>query len=587
MPPPVRRPIRVLPESIVLKIAAGEVIERPASIVKELVENSIDAGAQRIEIRIGDGGRKLISVTDDGIGMAPDEARLALKRHATSKLETAEDLDRIQTLGFRGEALASIAAVSHLDLLTRTETEPAGTRIHCEGGEIRSAEPIGTPPGTTVAVSNLFYNVPARKKFLRSVATELGHIDDIVRRIALSHLDHTLLLESNGEILLNLPAAEDLFQRIRQLYGTDVSRQLYDFEGSDGSSRAYGWISGSRLMFSRPTEVALYVNHRPVRDRLLQAAVMEGFRTAVMERRYPLAVVMLEIPADRVDVNVHPTKAEVRFVDPQACYRLISTAIAQALRKRTLPSHSDLPLAALDRQTPPSPGFERSSMPGSIGTPAELPWVSMAKTPPASYAGEIKETQGYFERFDYLGSLDHTYLVCRAVDSLFVIDQHAAHERILFENLQTGANVGRIDVQNLLMPITLEISQERAAALDQLLPFLVKIGFAIEPFGERTFVVKSVPAVLGQHDPRPLLFDLMDDRSAFEGEAAWQDRVDDVFSRIACHSAVRAHDPLTADEIRSLLHQMDQIGVSTHCPHGRPTFLKFGLNDLERLFGRK
>ncbi len=330
-----RRPIRVLSEAVVQKIAAGEVIERPASILKELVENSLDAGAHRIEIHVADGGRKLISVADDGTGIPAEEAPLALQPHATSKIVSDGDLTRISSFGFRGEALASIAAVSHVDLRTRTASDSAGVRIRIEGGETKVNEPSGMPPGTTVSVANLFFNTPARRKFLRSRATELGHVESTARRMALARMDCEFLLESEGENLLHLPPATSPRERVAQLYGRETMENLIEFEGSNGPYRAHGFISNHRITFSRPQELWLFVNGRAVKDRMLQSAVLEGFRTALMERRYPLAILFLTLPPELVDVNVHPTKAEVRFSDSQPVYRVVSEAIAHALRAQS------------------------------------------------------------------------------------------------------------------------------------------------------------------------------------------------------------------------------------------------------------
>ncbi len=566
-----RRPIRTLAPPVILKIAAGEVIERPASVVKELIENSIDAGGRRISIRIADGGKELISVADDGIGMSAQDARLALEPHTTSKIETIEDLHSLQTLGFRGEALASISSVSHLDLITRTEDETIGTRIRMEGGELRSAEPFGTMVGTTLSISHLFFNTPARLKFLRSKITESGHIETVVRKIALIETGRSFHFENEGEIKVEAPAAKDLLERVTQLYGREIASKLIEIEGSEGPLSIRGFVSVPELTFGKADELWFFVNGRPFRDRMVQAAVYEGYRTARMDHRYPLAILRVSLPPAEVDVNVHPTKAEVRFAEPQRIFRLISEAVSRPLRQpyAVSPSAPLPPLAAGEM-----------GLSYSIARPVESAVIS-----PFVFA---KKSSGRFGSLDYLGSLDQTYLVCREENALVLIDQHAAHERVQFENLrETSASKGKPSSQALLLPLTLELTAERAGNLETLLPYLSRLGFEIESFGPKSFIVKAIPEVLQNVDPRPLLMDLSFEELGPQGEAAWNRKLDDILSRIACHSAVRAHDSLSNEKVRSLLERMDNVDLASNCPHGRPTHLTFGLDQLERLFCRK
>ncbi len=581
-----RRPIHLLPESTVLKIAAGEIVERPCSIVKELIENSIDAGATCIEVRISGGGTRSIVVTDDGCGIPANEVQMALKRHATSKLEKETDLCNIMTLGFRGEALASISAVSQLDLLTRPLDSSSGMRVKAEGGEIRNCEPYGMPSGTTVSVSNLFYNVPARKKFLKSKATEMGHIERILRKIALSEIHRTFLLENEGEIILHVPSASHLLDRIKQLYSRETYAHLIPFSTIDGVAKVTGFISNSHLNFAKPSEIWLFVNGRPIQDRMLQSAVLEGYRTALMERRYPFAVVRLEVPISSVDVNVHPAKAEVRFQNGQPIFMLVSNAIAGALRgeNRVLPALK-APVAAKEYGDP-SISKEDSFSP-DISEPipflareAPIPYTS---TPPLSF----EERKIEFSALEYLGTLDNTYLFCRSPGAMYVIDQHAAHERVQFEKLRKREDALSPTSQKLLVPLTMEVSQQREVILNSILPWLTHSGFQLESFGRRTFVIRAVPTILGNQDPRIMLMDLADNFLADEKGIAFRDRLDQIQSRIACHSAVRAHDPLSPEKVRALLEQMDQVDLATNCPHGRPTYLRFTISDFERLFGRK
>ncbi|MFH1018932.1 MAG: DNA mismatch repair endonuclease MutL [Pseudomonadota bacterium] len=573
-----RTPIRVLPEWVVQKIAAGEVIERPASIVKELVENSLDAGAHRIEIHVEDGGRKSIRVTDDGCGIPAHEAALALASHATSKIASDKDLAKISSFGFRGEALSSIAVVSHVDLTTRTAESPSGIRIRVEGGKLKLNEPFGAPPGTTVSVAHLFFNTPARRKFLRSPATELGHIETMIRRMALSRLDCEFLLMSDQETLLHLSKTDSPRGRVTQLYGSETMGNLIEFEGKLGPHRAHGFVSNHRITFSKPQQLWLFVNGRTVADRVLRSAVLEGFRTALMEGRYPLAILFLTLPPELVDVNVHPTKAEVRFSDSQPIFRVISEAVARGIRSHAAAGWGDsVPEPA------PTDGSHREPSPLALDLGTLT--ASSLRAAPVPYGAP--EPEGKFSALEFLGTLDQTYLFLKGHSALFVIDQHAAHERVKFEELKHSLESGSPKVQHLLVPLTFEVTSQQEAILNGLEPFLRSLGFSIEPFGPKTFVIKSVPDSLGAHDPRPLLIEMFGSFSEEEARSALQDRRDEILSRVACHSAVRAHDRLSAVEIRDLLARMDGVDLSGQCPHGRPAYLRFSLSDLERLFHRK
>ncbi len=571
----VKRKIQRLSESVIQKIAAGEVVERPASIVKELLENSLDAGARRIEIRLADGGKKAIHIVDDGQGMSPEEALLALERHATSKISQAEDLDSIETFGFRGEALASIGAISHLELMTRPEGESEGTKIRVMGGEKKGPMPHGHPVGTSIHVSNLFYNVPTRKKFLKGKTTELGHIDTMIRRMALTHFDRSFLVEHEGTVSLQTSACDSLKERLLQLYGEDVCKNLVPVEAQEGPLRVSGFISNAHLNYSRAKELWLSVNGRHVRDRVLQAAVMEGYRTALMERRYPFAVIQVHVPPDTVDVNIHPTKMEVRFSDSQSVFRLIVHAISNALTSKEVLTPSSWK---------PSFSHAASQAPTTSGSFGFSNVV--ARMPAEPYRADPTPQEGFFSALEWLGVLDHTYQLCRTADELIVIDQHAAHERVLFEKLKKAYQTQKPECQTLLLPITFETTPERERQLLDLAPLLQKLGFLIESFGPRTLVVKEVPAILAKTNPESLLIDLADAAETENKEAPFVDRLDDLFSRMACHRSIRAHDAITASEFRALAQALDESDHPSQCPHGRPTFLRLSIEDLERLFKR-
>lgn len=579
-----RQPIQLLQESAILKIAAGEVIERPASIVKELVENSLDAQARQIDIQIVDGGLTSIVVRDDGCGIPADETSLALQRHATSKLANESELTEVSTLGFRGEALASVAAVSHLELVTRTADASNGIRIQTEAGQITRQEPIGVPVGTTVSVSNLFFNAPARKKFLRSKVTEKGHIEKAIRRLALLHTECSFLFETDGKTILNLPKTKTLLERAEQLYPKEISSTLLQFSGSDSSIRVSGLISSSQISFARPSEIWVFVNTRPIQDRMLNSAVLEGFRTALMEHRYPLAAVVLELKSTDVDINVHPTKMQVRFSDPQRIFHLVSKSIANTVKK-------DMgKLSSTNAPYPPEDTSSTLSLPYSMESHPFEDKMEAVRTSQALYGESAiqKETsgQGFFSTLQFLDHLDNTYLICKNTDSLVLIDQHAAHERVRFEWLKKAWEHKNPESQRLLIPITLEPSMQRFEAIKSLQSFLTDVGFELEPFGEKTYILRAVPVIFEKRDPRLLLMDLADEVSQKQGSIAWQDQVDHILSQMACHSAVRAHDLLSTEEVRTLLKQMDEVDLSQHCPHGRPTFLTFDISKLERFFKR-
>ena len=574
----VRRTIKQLPEALIHKIAAGEVIERPASIAKELIENAVDAGASRIEIRVTDGGRKSISITDDGHGMSEDEVLLALRRHTTSKISTFDDLESVSTFGFRGEALSSIAAISHMDILTKCEDGTAGSRIRTEGGVIRSKEPYGTPIGTTIVISNLFYNTPARKKFLKGKSTEFGYLERTVRQISLSETGVTFLLEHEGQVSLNLPATKNLKERIGQLYKMETTSRLLPFSAEDGLIRIQGHCSNTHLSFSRAQGIWMYVNDRFVRDRTLQAAIMEGYRTAMMERKYPLVVLKVELPGDLVDVNVHPAKSEVRFTDSQRIFQLVSRGIKDAIGA---PSKTSF------QKPSPYPLSQQVTLSG-VGTLVETYASKTVPTPVVTLDSKPETLQkGPYASLEVLGSIDNTYIACREDKAIVILDQHAAHERVLFEKLRSSYLNKEPKKQKLLLPLTLEVSAERENAIAKLLPLLSRVGFEIESFGPKTFIIKSVPSLLGSQDCRPIIIDLADEVIQEQGANAFEEKLDDIFSSLACHSAVRAHDRLSTVEIQTLLKDMDGIDLATNCPHGRPTFIRFSVDQLEKLFKRK
>lgn len=612
--------IRVLPEKIVNKIAAGEVVERPASVVKELVENSLDAGAKNIRIEAEAGGRKLIRVSDDGSGMSPDDALLAIERHATSKIEKDEDLFSIRTLGFRGEALPSISAVSHFELLTRLKDADAGVRVRVDGGTLQAVEPAGCAPGTTVTVRNLFFNVPARLKFLRSHSTELGHISDVVARIALGNPSvHFQFFHENRE-MLEAPASQDIASRISVALGASVFESMREMkEYFEGERKIYGYVSLPELHRSSPSFLYIYVNGRFVRDRFINHAIMEAYRSFLPKGRFPVAVIFIELSPSEVDVNVHPTKAEVRFREPGWIHEAIKKSVLKAFERKSV--FSEIPKQMGTTSTQVGGGKKesdsarteeiRSALKRSVEkwnsttTPLKpfqqdkkemRPERGVEKAhcepPPLPSPSRLRAVsrppQGdYFQSMEILGQLRNTYLVCQSNEGLTLIDQHAAHERIAFERLKKDWRNRSIQKQALLFPETLELSIKEAKEMERVLEMMNSLGFEIEPFGEKAFITRALPAVLAKADPRAIVLDLLDALSDIGSAYTLEDRLDEVFARISCHAVIRAGKSLSDEEMGALLRSLDEADYPLTCPHGRPICVHITYEELEKMFGRR
>jgi DNA mismatch repair protein MutL len=574
--------IHLLPSALIDQIAAGEVVERPASVVKELVENALDAGAARIRVEVRDGGRDFIAVTDDGCGMSPADARLALQRHATSKIAELEDLQRIRSYGFRGEALPAIASVSQLRLRTRARGAPEGFELRIEAGRVRQQGAVGAPEGTRVEVADLFSAVPARRKFLKTATTEWGHIADALVRCALAlpgvHFD----VQREGRPALAWPAVEEPLDRIAAVLGEEDAAALVRVEHRAGPARITGFAA--RPDRHRPTlgGVYFYVNRRPVRDRTLQHALVEVYRDWLPRGRFPAAVLFVELPPEAVDVNVHPAKWEVRFADPPALHRLLRHAVAAAIEtRRWLSPSGSAPAAELP---PPAAGAAR---PGGD-------WLFSAPASPGS-AGLVREvaeggTPLRFGDLRLLGALLATYLVVESKQGLLLVDQHAAHERVLFERLRDGWRRREIEGQLLLVPLTLSAAPGQVARLAERADAVRAFGFDLEPFGDDTVVARAVPALLAGRDPAALVRGLLD--SWLEVEAQSQgapsaEAADRIFASLACHAARRKGEVLAGAEQRALLDALDAIPWAPTCPHGRPVAVPFDLSEIERRFARR
>ncbi len=610
-------PVQILPEILSNKIAAGEVVERPASVVKELVENAIDAAADRIRIDIEQGGRTLIQVSDNGAGMAHDDALLAIERYATSKIAAESDLFDIRTLGFRGEALPSIAAVSRFTLTTRTHCSDAATEIVVDGGRIKSVNPTGAPAGTMVSVRQLFFNTPARRKFLKTVTTEMGHVADTIACIALAHPGIAFRLTHNGKTVKDWPRAADPMDRITHVLGDDLHRLLYGIAAENEAAAVSGWISDPSVTRSNTGKIYVFVNGRYIRDRGVQYAIVDGYRGRLMKDRFPLAVLFIELPAGEVDINVHPTKHEVRFFQQKQVYSAIRAAVAGAWQTApTAPAdperHRENALPAFDRPPavsnrphqgrtnsgPPSSNINESQAAFERPAPTDDKNDDAASPPPRGRPAPqtdpppAPEQPALFEGTDFftaevIGQFRNTYILCARGEELLLVDQHAAHERILYERFaHSRQSENAISVQQLLMPETIEVQYREAAAIEQMTEDLNRLGLEIEHFGGNTFVVKAVPEVLADREIKPLITDIAETAVSVGYTPGLSEAIDQCRILMACHGAIRANQGLTTAEMKALMAQLDQCENPHQCPHGRPTVIRWPVKDLEKRFKR-
>ncbi len=586
--------IRQLASSVITKIAAGEVIERPASVVKELLENSIDAGSQRIDIDVEQGGAELIRVVDNGCGILPEDLALAFANHATSKLTTADDLFAVHSLGFRGEALASIAGVSQVTLQSRTAERPEGAAIACHDGVLSEVKPWQGGVGTRIEVRQLFCNTPVRRKFLRTPATEIGHICEICTRIALAQPNLQLALRHNDKNVHEIPAGAQLQERIRLFFGDEVSDKLYAIDAEQGPARLYGYIADPACERGNARTQYLFVNGRWIRDRSLGHALQEGYRGLLMTGRYAVAFLFLELPPDHVDVNVHPTKAEVRFRDPQALYSLVHATVRDRLRAENLtarirpPSMFSAPLS--DGGVPlfqPRP----SEISGSLFPPQDAARALALDDPDRSSASAKPQAANDAQPptpqpTSKTLQLHNAYLVLETADGMLIVDQHALHERILFEQFKERLQAGTLETQRLLIPEQVELTAEQAARTLECRGELAELGLGVEDFGGNTVLVTSYPSLLARRPAAEILRGVVDylmnkgrvpTREQFLGE---------IMSLMACHAAVRSGDPLSPNEIDALMALRHLARDAHHCPHGRPTALLFTRQDLDRQFRR-
>ncbi len=566
--------IRVLPENLANKIAAGEVIERPASIVKELVENSLDAGARLIEVEIEHGGKALIRVSDNGAGMDRADAELAFRRHATSKITGPEDLEGIGSFGFRGEALPSIAAVSRCRLITRSEKDGSGTEVVVEGGSLKGVQEHPCRRGTIVEVRDLFFNTPARRKFLKADSTELGQVQEVVSRMALGTLGTRFVLKSGEKVLLDLPAAGRLLDRAGALLGPEAQGQLLELDRQNAGVRVSGLLGKPPLTRGNRSQIHLFVNRRWVKSLPLSYALQAGYQGMLMEGRYPVGVLFLDLDLKRVDVNVHPTKQEVRVSqEPEVC-SLVRNAVRECLTQA-----ADLAPSLL--KTPVSSGAARDYTLHAGPTGPE-PWGAVMES-----ASETIAIKGKLRITRVLGQIHRTYLAVETEEGFAIVDQHAAHERVVFEALLKSMRTGRAEKQMLFLEELLEVHPRQRELFRQALPLLTKIGFEIEGFGEGTSVVRAYPAVFGEVDPLQVIRTFLEQVEDGKLHTVLEENPEALAALCACKKqSVKANDPMEPAATRKLLERLAVCENPFTCPHGRPVLFTQTLSQLEKQFKR-
>ena len=607
--------IRVLPDQLASQIAAGEVVERPASVVKELIENALDAGATTINVDIKAGGRDLIQVADNGQGIPTDQVETAFLRHATSKIQQTSDLDAIHTLGFRGEALAAIASVSRLTLVTRANGETSGTRLVLHGGLKQSRDQVGAPPGTVMAVENLFYNTPARLKFLKSVTTEKKSIDEHVTRYALAYPGVRFRLAHDGRINFQSTGTDNLLDALLAVYGPETARELLLVESDEEEERLVqvaGYVGPPSLHWANRGQITLFVNGRPVRDTQLTYAIIQAYHTLLPTGRYPMAVLFVTLPFDQVDVNVHPTKTEVRFRQGVSAF----SAVQRAVRKTLI---AGSPVRAMEGWTRPQADSylgwqgELEPFPSQAQNPLHLDWGGPPPIPELTTNRTDAETEPSHQ--SALSSLDHSalstqhsvltgnrlpimrvvgqvgasFIITEGPDGMFLIDQHAAHERILYEQFMSTweRNNGQaaLPSQGLVTGVAVHLVPAQATLLADHLDILAQLGFQVEPFGPNTFMVRAIPALLRQVDPAQALQAIVADLE--QGDKPLQDKIEARIIRRVCKTAaIKAGQTLSLQEMEALVRQLEACHNPHTCPHGRPTLIHLSVAQLAKEFGR-
>jgi DNA mismatch repair protein MutL len=586
--------IHLLDDASINKIAAGEVIERPASIVKELVENSIDAGADTIRIEVMMGQKSSIRITDNGCGMSKDDAALSYIKHATSKINNIEDIETVRTMGFRGEALSSICAIANVEIITKTKDEIAGTRVIIKGGKPISIVDTGAPDGTSIVVDDLFYNTPVRKKYLKSDSFELAQIIDVVTRMALGHNGISFSLFNNGKEILRSPAAE-LLDKIIHIYGQDIARAMLPVNLVSGTIRITGYISKPELLRSNLLFQSFFINERSINSRAIGFALRGGYGTLIPKGRFPICVLKIYVDTKEVDVNVHPTKNQVRLSHEREICDMVTRSVRDALSGKNLIPGIKIPL----KQSQQSQLLEQAQQSQLYNEPASS--SPMVKEEVTDFRPSAKDTQRRLRRSErfveemekpagiempqvrVLGQVDSVYIIAQMGDGLMIIDQHAAHERVFFELVRASK---REDSQELIVPINIDLESREKALMKETIPYLVEFGFQISEFGHDTFAVTAVPVVLGKLEDPLMVHDIISDilsQGKIKDETGIFERVT---KSIACRSALKAGAVCSTSQMESLVKQLLRTENPYTCPHGRPTMISFNRQELDKLFKR-
>ena len=610
--------IQILPDDLANQIAAGEVVERPASIVKELVENAIDAGATRISIEIEEAGKKSIRVSDNGSGMDPEDACLSFERHATSKIQSAGDLECIRSLGFRGEALPSIASISRVRMATGTGKGRNGTEVSMEGGGACRVKDIAFSKGTTIEVNQIFYNTPARQKFLKKDGTEAAHITQVVQQQALANPEIQFSLHHNGrQLLATLPTDQGLY-RIAELFGAELSKELIRVEKNDGTYRIEGFISSPVYTRSNRNTQYCFINSRFVRDRVLLSATQQGYSHLLPRGQHPVLFLFMTMDPGLLDVNVHPAKAEVRFAFQQDVYRFVSHAVQDALQQNDKSFTAPIDDSAPGQGREPKPSYE---VPGhlSASVPSKDPVLGSSQPEPgrgdwsrglealyrmAPPADRMRGVEAdprqieffgqkpkpisdlVFSEFEPVGQLNNSFILMQGPKGVLVVDQHIAHERVLYERFREAAENKKVEVQDMLFPLAVELPPAEAQALSEHLESLRELGMHLEPFGKDGFLLRSVPAVLKNHDQESIVREVAGRLIREEKDHTLQNKMEDIMIMMSCRNAIKVNHPMELDQIRKLMHDLEQTQMPYTCPHGRPIALLFEMNDILKKFQR-
>ncbi len=604
---PPQRTINVLDDVTANQIAAGEVIERPASVVKELIENALDARADEIRIELQDGGKKLIRVTDNGIGMSREDAVLCLQRHATSKLSSADDLFNIRTLGFRGEALPSVASVSKTEIVTRRDGDDCGTQVIVTGGDVVEVSDAGAPVGTTVSVHELFYNLPARQKFLKTAQTELSHVSELVSRFAISHNEADITLVHNGKTIFRASGSNRPVDSVLTVFGRDAAESVVPINGRSGPYRVTGLVSRPSYSKANRSAQLFFVNRRCVRNRNLIHALDEAYRGILPQGRFPLLIAFIEVDPELVDVNVHPTKMEVKFSKEWEIHNLLAMSIRDALSSSAItPDGSDiLPVAASSVQRPtftpsytptprptPSSSLDLETFRQALQSRFDQP-VSLDVSAPAPVVGPtpVEEPElvpanpnDFLAGAMVIGQARNMYIVAQSPAGVLLIDQHVAHERVIHDQLSSMQ--GKLSMQRLMMPLTMMFGHREALVLENRLDELRALGFEIEPFGKDTFVVRTIPALIAEKNYEQILRDTVEELAELTATRRLLVQKDAIITTTACKMAVKAGDRLAPEEMIRLIEDLRKTSNPYLCPHGRPIVVCFTNHDLDKLFGR-